>query len=63
MTTLVTKNKSVEIKEGRILYTTLTESKTITFNPLDEKSFVSALMKVINYIELSNAQLTKTNAK
>ena len=44
-------NKYLEFQDGIIFYRSPTVEKVISYNKDDEKSFIIALMKIINLIE------------
>ena len=44
-------NKYLEFKEGVIFYNSPTLRRTVTYDKDDEKSFIEALMQIINLIE------------
>ncbi len=59
-------NKTIKINDidlvfndEEITYTSPTENKTITFNKDDKKSFLNALMQIINLIEFKNSNTQK----
>ena len=44
-------NKYLEFQNGIISYRSKKEKKVISYNKDDEKSFIAALMQIINLIE------------
>ena len=44
-------NKYLEFQDGVISYNSPTVKKVVSYNKDDEKSFIAALMQIINLIE------------